>query len=58
MSLILSISEYEKALDNAGLLQKCLLKEKFSETVSLVTYDSREVVAGKAQAFPQSSYPT
>ncbi|MBP5701462.1 MAG: UDP-N-acetylmuramoyl-L-alanyl-D-glutamate--2,6-diaminopimelate ligase [Lachnospiraceae bacterium] len=46
MSLILSISEYEKALDNAGLLQKCLLKEKFSETVSLVTYDSREVVAG------------
>lgn len=46
MSQILTITEYEKALEQAGLLQKSILKEKFSETVSLVTYDSREVCPG------------
>ena len=46
MSLTLSVTEYVKALEQAGLLQKCERIEKISSQISLVTYDSREVVPG------------
>ena len=46
MSLTLSVTEYVKALEQAGLLQTCERIEKISSQISLVTYDSREVVPG------------
>ena len=47
MKKICPISEYQKLLDNAGLLRRPLTDEGLlSVAVSHITYDSREVVPG------------
>ena len=46
MSKILHLDEYKKAIEEKGLLVRCMGEDKFSGEISYVTYDSRQVKPG------------
>ena len=46
MGIKMSLDKYGRLMEESGLLVKKIREERFSEEISFVTYDSREVVKG------------